>query len=113
MLTLYGIKNCDTCKKARLWLDQNGKAYRFHDYRVDGLTSEMLKHFTDSLGWDTLLNRNSTSWRQFGGEQRADLTEEKALALMLATPTLIKRPLLDTGEKLIIGFNAETYQSDL
>lgn len=113
MTTLYGIKNCDTVKKARLWLDQKGIAYQFHDYRTDGLTPELLKHFAGCLGWDTLLNRNSTSWRQLSTEQQADLTEDKALELMLNTPTLIKRPILDTGKKLVIGFKTGQYKTGL
>jgi Spx/MgsR family transcriptional regulator len=113
MTTLYGIKNCDTCKKARIWLDQNVIAYRFHDYRADGLSPELLEQFADNLGWDTLLNRNSTSWRQLSTEQQADLTQEKALQLMLNAPTLIKRPILDTGKKLVIGFKSGHYQNDL
>jgi len=106
MSTLYGIKNCDTVKKARQWLDQNGVAYQFHDFRTDGLTPELLQHFTDHLDWNTLLNRSSTSWRQLSAEQQSDLTLEKAMLLMLEIPTLIKRPILDTGDKLIIGFIA-------
>jgi len=102
--TLYGIKNCDTVKKARTWLDQNGISYRFHDFRTDGLTPELLQHFADHIDWTKLLNRSSTSWRQLSAEQQSGLTQEKALQLMLATPTLIKRPVLDTGNKLIIGF---------
>jgi chromate reductase, NAD(P)H dehydrogenase (quinone) len=111
--TLYGIKNCDSVKKARSWLDQNGIAYRFHDFRTDGLTPELLQHFADGLDWNKVLNRSSTSWRQLSTEQQADLTSEKALQLMLATPTLIKRPVLDTGDKLILGFKAENYQTEL
>jgi arsenate reductase (glutaredoxin) len=113
MITLYGIKNCDTIKKARLWLDQNGIAYQFHDYRTDGLTPELLKNFATQLDWDTMLNRSSTSWRQLSPEQQADLTQEKALQLMLSTPTLIKRPILDTGKKLVIGFKSELYAAEL
>jgi Spx/MgsR family transcriptional regulator len=111
--TLYGIKNCDTVKKARNWLDQNGISYRFHDFRTDGLTPELLQHFADHLDWIKLLNRSSTSWRQLSAEQQSDLTQEKALQLMLTTPTLIKRPVLDAGDKLIIGFKAENYQAEL
>ena len=107
MHTLYGIKNCDTVKKARLWLDQNGIAYRFHDFRSDGLTPAQLNDFTARLDWNTLLNRSSTSWQQLSAKQQSDLTLEKAIALMLCTPTLIKRPILDTGDKLIIGFSAK------
>jgi arsenate reductase len=111
MITLYGIKNCDTCKKARLWLEQSGIEHRFHDYRADGLPPELLKRFIDELGWEKLLNKSSTSWRQLPPEQQADLTREKATRLMLETPTLIKRPILDTGNKLIIGFKADQYAS--
>jgi len=105
--TLYGIKNCDTVKKARTWLDQNGISYRFHDFRTDGLTPELLQHFADGSDWTKLLNRSSTSWRQLSAEQQSDLTQEKAMQLMLTTPTLIKRPVLDTGNKLIIGYTAK------
>ncbi len=113
MPVLYGIKNCDTVKKARLWLDSNGIAYQFYDYRVDGLASEQLQHFAADLGWETMLNRSSTSWRQLSTEQQANLTEEKALQLMLDTPTLIKRPILNTGSELLIGFKPEIYQAKL
>ncbi|MDP3334234.1 MAG: ArsC family reductase [Methylococcaceae bacterium] len=113
MFTLYGIKNCDTVKKARKWLDDNGIAYRFHDYRSDGLSSELLTHFADELGWNTLLNRSSTSWRQLSAEQQADLNADKAIALMLTTPTLIKRPILDTSNKMLIGFKADEYAANL
>jgi len=111
--TLYGIKNCDTVKKARNWLDQNGIAYRFHDFRSDGLTPELLQHFADHLDWNKLLNRSSTSWRQLSAEQQNDLTQEKAMQLMLTTPTLIKRPVLESGDKLMLGFKAENYQTEL
>ena len=107
MHTLYGIKNCDTVKKARNWLDQNGIAYRFHDFRTDGLTPELLEHFIEHLDWNKLLNRSSTSWRQLSTEQQHGLTLEKAMQLMLDTPTLIKRPILNTGDKLILGFSAK------
>jgi arsenate reductase (glutaredoxin) len=113
MHTLYGIKNCDTVKKARQWLDQNGIAYQFHDFRTDGLTSGHLNDFAARLDWSTLLNRNSTSWRQLSADQQCNLTLEKAIALMLNTPTLIKRPILDTGDKLIIGFKTGHYQAEL
>jgi len=111
--TLYGIKNCDTVKKARNWLDQNGIAYRFHDFRSDGLSPELLQHFADHLDWNKLLNRSSTSWRQLSAEQQSDLTQEKAMQLMLTAPTLIKRPVLESGDKLMLGFKADTYQAEL
>jgi len=113
MHTLYGIKNCDTCKKARKWLDENGIAYQFHDFRIDGLTPAQLNDFAARADWNTLLNRNSTSWRQLSTEQQTDVTPEKALQLMLNTPTLIKRPILDSGDKLIIGFKDGHYKSEL
>jgi Spx/MgsR family transcriptional regulator len=113
MHTLYGIKNCDSVKKARQWLDQNGLAYQFHDFRTDGLTPAQLNDFVARSDWNTLLNRNSTSWRQLNTEQQSNLTLEKAILLMLKTPTLIKRPILDTGDKLIIGFKAGYYQTEL
>jgi len=113
MITLYGIKNCDTVKKARKWLDDNGIAYRFHDYRSDGLSPELLQTFADQLGWNTLLNRSSTSWRQLSTDQQADLNADRAIVLMLATPTLIKRPILDTSNKMLIGFKADEYAANL
>jgi Spx/MgsR family transcriptional regulator len=113
MTTLYGIKNCDTCKKARLWLEQNHVAFQFHEYRTDGLSEELLNRFANQLGWSTMLNRSSTSWRQLSPEQQADLTEAKALQLMLAFPTLIKRPILDAGGRLIIGFKSGAYETEL
>lgn len=108
---MYGIKNCDTVKKARTWLDTNGIDYQFHDYRADGLTPERLQQFAAELGWNAMLNRSSTSWRQLGPDQQGDLTEANALQLMLKIPTLIKRPILDTGSKLLLGFKSDTYQS--
>ena len=113
MHTLYGIKNCDSVKKARQWLDQNGIAYQFHDFRADGLTLEQLNDFVARLDWNTLLNRSSTSWRQLSADQQSALTLEKAILLMLNTPTLIKRPILDTGGRLIIGFKADHYKTEL
>jgi arsenate reductase len=113
MHTLYGIKNCDTVKKARQWLDQNGIPYQFHDFRADGLTLAQLNDFAARQDWNMLLNRSSTSWRQLSAGQQTDLTLEKALFLMLNTPTLIKRPILDAGDKLIIGFKAGHYQAEL
>lgn len=113
MLILYGIKNCDTVKKARRWLEDNGIAYRFHDYRSDGLTGEQLRQFEAQLGWEAMLNRTSASWRQLSDGQKTDLTQAKALQLMLATPTLIKRPIVATDNKVLIGFKPDQYQSEL
>jgi arsenate reductase len=113
MHILYGIKNCDTVKKARQWLDQNGIAYQFHDYRTDGFTLDQLHHLEAGLGWNAMLNRSSTSWRQLSPEQQTGIAQEEAIKLMLNTPTLIKRPILDTGSKLILGFKADTYKAEL
>jgi len=107
MFTLYGIKNCSTVKKARDWLEQHGIAYQFHDVRADGLTLEHLQNFTARVDWNSLLNRSSTSWRQLTPEQQSDLTCEKAIQLIHNTPTLLKRPVLDTGEQLLVGFKNE------
>jgi Spx/MgsR family transcriptional regulator len=113
MYTLYGIKTCDTVKKARQWLDQNDLAYQFHDFRIDGLTSQQLNDFAQRLDWKVLLNKSSTSWRQLSVEQQTELNKEKALALMLNNPTLIKRPILEVDDRLLIGFKADTYKSEL
>lgn len=109
MMVLYGIKTCDTCKKALTWLEQNGIEHRFHDFRLDGLSEAQLKGFVERLGWEKLLNKSSTSWRQLSPEQQTDLDEAKAIRLMLETPTLIKRPVLDTGKDLLLGFKPEIY----
>ena len=113
MLTLYGIKNCDSVKKARLWLDENNVDYQFHDFRVDGLTAQQMQSFIAKTGLEKLLNKRSTSWRQLDEQQQADLNAEKAAVLMLDNPTLIKRPVLQLDEQLIIGFNAKIYQTIL
>ncbi|MDD1622755.1 MAG: ArsC family reductase [Methylococcaceae bacterium] len=112
MLVVYGIKNCDSVKKARSYLESRQVAYRFHDYRVDGLDAALLQGFIDALGVDAVLNQRSTSWRQLSDEQKRDLTPDKALQLMLAVPTLIKRPILDNGEQLIVGFSPDLYQTE-
>lgn len=109
MLVLYGIKNCDTCRKAARWLDENGFAHRFHDYRQDGLTRGQLEDFAGRLGWDRLLNRNSASWRALDGKRKAVSAHDDAITLMLDIPTLIKRPVLDTGDRLILGFKSGGY----
>jgi Spx/MgsR family transcriptional regulator len=112
MIVVYGIKNCDSVKKARTWLEARQIAYRFHDYRVDGLEPALLQSFVDALGVDAVLNQRSTSWRQLDDAQKSDLTPDKAVQLMLAAPTLIKRPILDTGQQLIVGFNPDQYPTE-
>lgn len=113
MYKLYGIKNCDTVKKARVWLEQHNIDYQFHDYRVDGISLELLNQFEKKLGWEVLLNKRSTTWRELSDRQKADLNPAAALQLLLAHPTLIKRPILASGDTFIIGFNADEYQSAL
>lgn len=112
MIVVYGIKNCDSVKKARAWLEARQIAYRFHDYRIDGLDAALLQGFIDTLGVDAVLNQRSTSWRQLDDTQKSDLTPDKALQLMLAVPTLIKRPILDNGQQLIVGFNPDQYPTE-
>ena len=107
MFTLYGIKNCNTVKNARVWLEQHSIAYQFHDVRADGLTLEQLQNFASRVDWNSLINRTSTSWRKLGPEQQADMTQGKAMQLLHDYPTLLKRPVLDTGEQLIVGFKGE------
>lgn len=113
MHTLYGIQNCDTVKKARKWLDDHGIRYRFHDYRSDGLDAELLDRLEAALGWNNMLNRRSTTWRQIDAQDKADLDTESAKALMLRQPTLIRRPVLDTGTRITIGFSADQYEAEL
>jgi len=113
MNTLYGIKNCDTVKKARLWLDTQGIAYQFHDFRKDGLDLALLEKWEIILGWEALLNRRGTSWRKLDESQREGVGRAKAMELMLGQPSLIKRPVLEAGRKTLIGFNAEEYSNAL
>jgi arsenate reductase len=112
-ITIYGIKNCDTMKKARAWLDGHGVAYEFHDYKVAGASREKLKAWCDELGWETLLNRAGTTFRKLPDAEKEGLNERKALALMLAQPSMIKRPVLDIGGKLLVGFKPEIYASEM
>ncbi len=112
-ITIYGIKNCDTMKKARAWLDSHGVAYDFHDYKTAGIAKDKLKGWSDALGWETLLNRAGTTFRKLPDGDKEDLNERKALALMLAQPSMIKRPVLDLGGKLLVGFKPETYAKEV
>ncbi|MDR9435266.1 MAG: ArsC family reductase [Thiohalophilus sp.] len=109
MLILYGIKNCDTVKKARRWLEEHELDYTFHDFRQDGLDCDQLSDWAGQLGWEALLNRRSTTWRQLDENQRANLDQQAAVSLMAAHPTLIRRPVLDTGQQLVIGFSKDNY----
>lgn len=109
MTTLYGIKNCDTVKKARKWLEYHDIDYQFHDVRSDGLDGARLQAWMDELGWELLLNKRGTTWRNLDDEAKQDLDADKAHALMLAHPSLIKRPVLDVGTRCMLGFGAEHY----
>lgn len=106
---LYGIKTCDTVRKARRWLDQHDIEYRYHDLREDGLDAGELTAWVEQLGWETLLNRRSTTWKNLPEDQRADVDRERAVALLQAHPTLLKRPLLSSGTQYLAGFDNERY----
>ncbi|KIZ41481.1 MULTISPECIES: ArsC family reductase [Rhodopseudomonas] len=112
-VTLYGIKNCDTMKKARLWLDGHGVAYAFHDYKTAGIDQARLTRWAKAVGWETLLNRAGTTFRKLADADKQDLTERKAIALMLAQPAMIKRPVLEGDGKLLVGFKPELYAEEL
>lgn len=104
MITIYGIKNCDTCRKALKWLDAEKIEHRFHDFRADGLDGETLRGWIGAVGWETLLNRRGTTWRKLPDTEKQSIDGSTAAGLMLANPTLIKRPVVETGGKVIVGF---------
>jgi len=109
-VTIYGIKNCETMKKARAWLDQHGVAYSFHDYKTAGIERERLERWEKKVGWETLLNRAGTTFRKLPDKGKNDLNAKKVVALMLAQPSMIKRPVLELGGgKLLVGFAPELY----
>jgi arsenate reductase (glutaredoxin) len=109
-ITIYGIKNCDTMKKARAWLDAHGVEYAFHDYKMAGVEKRALERWVKEAGWETVLNRAGTTFRKLPDAGRESLTEKKVIALMLAQPSMIKRPVLEIGGKLIVGFKPEIYE---
>lgn len=106
----YGIKNCDTIKKMKKWLDAENISYTFHDYRVDGLSREMLEQFEALLGWEAMVNKRGTTFRQLSDEQKAELDQQSAIALMLEYPAMIKRPLLVHNNSYTLGFKPAQYQ---
>jgi arsenate reductase (glutaredoxin) len=106
-VTIYGIKNCDTMKKARAWLDGHDVAYAFHDYKAAGISHATLETWARAVGWETLLNRAGTTFRKLPEADKDGLTGKKAIALMLAQPSMIKRPVLDHGGALLVGFKPE------
>jgi arsenate reductase (glutaredoxin) len=113
IVTLYGIRNCDTMKKARAWLDGHGVAYTFHDYAVSGIARARLQAWASDVGWERLCNRAGTTFRKLPESETRDLTEAKALDLMVAKPSMIKRPVLSIGsglgERILVGFSADAY----
>ncbi|NLS01952.1 ArsC family reductase [Rhizobium sp. P32RR-XVIII] len=110
--TIYGIKNCDTMKKARGWLEDHGLAYDFHDYKAVGIDRSRLEQWVEKAGWETVLNRAGTTFRKLPEADRENLTKEKAIGLMLEQPSMIKRPVLETDGKLLIGFKPENYAAE-
>jgi Spx/MgsR family transcriptional regulator len=108
--TIYGIKNCDTMKKAFAWLDKTGVAYAFHDYKKEGVSKGALEKWCKAAGWETVLNRTGTTFRKLAESDKEGLNERKAIALMLAQPSMIKRPVLEAGAKVIVGFKPEIYE---
>jgi arsenate reductase len=110
-ITIYGIKNCDTMKKARAWLDKHGVDYAFHDYKIAGIERERLERWEKKVGWETLLNRAGTTFRKLPDKDKQVSDAKKAIALMLDQPSMIKRPVLDLGRgELLVGFKPEQYQ---
>ena len=109
-VTIYGIKNCDTMKKARTWLDSRGISYRFHDYKAEGIDAGSLGRWIGALGWETVLNRAGTTFRALPEADKTGLDAEKAIALMLAQPSMIKRPILDLDGTLLAGFKPDAYE---
>jgi arsenate reductase len=108
-VTLHGIKACDTMKKARVWLDGHGVAYGFHDYKAVGIDAATLKRWAGQVGWEVLLNRSGTTFRALPDAAKQALDEDKAIALMVAQPSMIKRPVLDIDGRLLVGFKPEQY----
>jgi len=110
MVTIYGIKNCDTMKRARTWLDDHKVAYNFHDYKVSGIDKPTLEGWTKKVGWEVLLNRAGTTFKKLPDADKDGITEKKAIALMLAQPSMIKRPVLEAKGRLTVGFKPEEYK---
>jgi arsenate reductase (glutaredoxin) len=110
-ITLYGIPNCDTVKKARVWLDARGLSYAFHDYKKAGADAKKLAAWCDALGWETVLNRAGTTFKKLPDADKADLNQAKAISLMLVQPSMIKRPLVEHSGGLLIGFKPEVWEA--
>jgi arsenate reductase len=113
MTTLYGIRNCDTVKKARAWLDGHGASYDFHDYKVAGIDETRLRGWIARVGWERLLNRAGTTFRKLPDAEKRGLDEDKAVTLMLAQPSMIRRPVVEARGELLVGFDSERYAAAL
>ena len=111
MIKIYGIPNCDTMKKARKWLDEHQIEYQFHNYKKDGLDDSLLKGWVKQLGWEILLNKRGMMWRKLDDGTKANIDQASAIRVMLDTPSIIKRPILDTGSALHVGFSEAEYQA--
>ena len=111
MTTIYGIKNCDTMKKAFRWLDEHNIEYTFHDYRQDGLDRERLASWIEQLGWEAVVNKRGTTWRKLTPEAQAAMNDQTALEVLLEQPAMIKRPLLDHAQSLTLGFKEDSYSN--
>ncbi len=109
MIKIYGIPNCDTMKKARQWLDAHGIAYEFHDYKKEGVDEKRLRHWVEQVGWESLLNRRGMMWRKLDQAVKDDIDEASAIRIMLETPSIIKRPVLERGDTLHLGFKDAQY----
>ena len=112
-ITIYGIKNCDTMKKARAWLDEHNVRYDFHDYKAKGIDRTLLENWCSKLGWEVLLNRAGTTFRKLPDDAKRALDASKAIRLMLEQPSMIKRPVLDREGDLLVGFKPESYAKSL
>lgn len=112
-ITMYGIKNCDTIKKARTWLEGRGVVYAFHDYKTQGADEGQLRAWVSEHGWEVLLNRAGTTFRALPDADKQDIDADKAVALMLANPSMIKRPVLDLGDRRLVGFKPDAYEAAL
>ncbi len=111
MITLYGIPNCDTVRKARKWLTENNVEYQFHNFKKDGLEQAVLEQWVDDSGWEVLLNKRGTTWRKLPDEVKSDIDRNKAIQIMLENTSIIKRPVLDKNKTFYVGFKEELYQS--
>jgi arsenate reductase (glutaredoxin) len=110
MIVLHGIPNCDTVKKARAWLDEHGVAYRFHDFKKQGVEAETLARWADQVGWEKLLNRQGTTWRKLDAAEQARVVDApSAIALMQANTSVIKRPVFEHGDAVMVGFDPQRY----